>query len=141
MRAVTLARVREILQLHDEIGQALRTTLPKAIRIGQLLAEQKAEVRHGQWLPWIKANLPFSARTVQDYLRFYARRDELKSVPGADIREARNLLTGAGFAGQATPRRVTTNVPARRPVVVLPVKQIRHGLAAGLRRLARWIDA
>jgi hypothetical protein len=41
----------EINRLHGEICQAARTTIEKAIRIGELLAEQKAGLKHGQWLP------------------------------------------------------------------------------------------
>lgn len=37
--------------------------------------------------------------------------------------------------------KATPNVPALRPAVTLPMRQIRHGLATGLRRLAQWIDA
>lgn len=95
---IAVNRVREIVQLHQEIGEALRTTLPKAIRIGKLLAEQKAELRHGEWLPWLKKNLPFSERTAQDYLRFYARRGELKSAMVADLPGARAFFA-VGRAG------------------------------------------
>jgi hypothetical protein len=35
----------------------------------------------------------------------------------------------------------TPNVPVLRAAVSVPMKQIRHGLATGLRRLARWIEA
>jgi hypothetical protein len=38
--------------------------LEKAIRIGELLVTQKAECGHGNWLPWIKANLDFSEQTT-----------------------------------------------------------------------------
>ena len=110
MRQIVLARVKEIRRLHEEIGEALRTTLPKAIRIGELLSEQKAECKHGEWLPWLKANCPFSERTAQDYLRFYTRRAELKSAPGADIRGARSLLAdlshGPGEKVTARPAKV-----------------------------------
>jgi len=53
----------EIARLHSEILTAARTSLDKAIRIGQLLTEQKAQLKHGEWLPWVKENLPFDARS------------------------------------------------------------------------------
>ena len=46
----------EINRLHAEICQAARATIEKAIRIGELLTEQKAGLKHGEWLPWLKAN-------------------------------------------------------------------------------------
>ena len=61
-------------------------------RIGELLTEQKAGMKHGNWLPWIKENLPFSERTARDYLRFYDRREELKTARVADMAEARKFL-------------------------------------------------
>ena len=95
MKALAIARVKEIRRLHEEIGEALRTTLPKAIRVGELLAEQKAELKHGEWLPWCKANLPFSERTASDYMKFHARRAELKTATVADLPAARKLLTAS----------------------------------------------
>jgi hypothetical protein len=86
------SRVAEIVKLHAEIGGYLRMTLDKAIRIGELLTEQKTGLKHGAWLPWIESNLPFSERTAQDYMRFYDRREELKSASVADLRAARKLL-------------------------------------------------
>jgi signal recognition particle subunit SRP54 len=59
----------EIRQLHSDILQAARTTLDKAIRIGELLTTVKAQCKHGEWLPWVQANLPFSERTAQNYMR------------------------------------------------------------------------
>ena len=39
-------RLTEIVQLHNEVGEGLRITIQKAIRIGELLIEQKAECGH-----------------------------------------------------------------------------------------------
>jgi hypothetical protein len=85
--------VSEIVALHGEIVTAARTSLDKAIRIGELLAAQKASMKHGQWLPWIKENLPFAEVTAQRYMRCYVRRDELKSVTVTDLGDAYHLLS------------------------------------------------
>jgi hypothetical protein len=58
-------RRSEIVALHDEVVQSFRATLPKAIRIGELLIEQKAALKHGEFMPWIEANLPFEGRTIR----------------------------------------------------------------------------
>ena len=47
----------EINRLHHEIKDAFRTGIEKAIRIGELLTEQKARCKHGEWLPWLNANV------------------------------------------------------------------------------------
>ncbi len=93
MNELQESRIKKITALHTEIGGYLKTTLSKAIEIGGLLSEQKAEMDHGQWLPWIKENLPFSERTARDYIQFHERREELKTASVADMSEARRLLT------------------------------------------------
>ncbi|MEI6781263.1 MAG: DUF3102 domain-containing protein [Verrucomicrobiota bacterium] len=86
------ALVSEILALHGEIIQSARTTLDKAIRIGQLLTEQKASLKHGEWLPWVKENLPFDARTAQNYTRCYGERDRLKNENVSYLADAYRML-------------------------------------------------
>jgi hypothetical protein len=83
----------EINQLHQEIIGAARTSLAKAIRIGELLAEQKANLEHGQWLPWIKKR--FSDETLQRYMRVYRNREELKSASVTDLAHVYRLLNGS----------------------------------------------
>jgi hypothetical protein len=82
----------EIIRLHAEILAAARTTIQKAIRIGELLLQEKQRVGHGKWLPWIKANVGFSERTVRNYIRVYDNRDRLKSANVADLSDAYALL-------------------------------------------------
>ena len=70
-----LDAISEIVALHSEVVTAARTTLDKAIRIGALLTEQKASLKHGQWLPWMEANLPFDRRTATNYMAVYDKRE------------------------------------------------------------------
>jgi phage N-6-adenine-methyltransferase len=58
---------------------AYRAALPHAIRCGELLLEAKAQVAHGQWLPWIEANLTLRPRQCQGYMRLAANRDALNA--------------------------------------------------------------
>ena len=64
-------RIDEISKLHGEIYGAFKTSLEKAIRIGELLTEQKQNLRHGEFTSWVENNLPFSDRTAQIYMRLY----------------------------------------------------------------------
>jgi hypothetical protein len=82
----------EINRLHGEICQAARTTIDKAIRIGELLAEQKARLKHGEWLPWLKANVQFTARTASNYQRVFENRLRLKSETISDLTDAYDAL-------------------------------------------------
>lgn len=87
------ALVSEIVALHGEIITAARTSLDKAIRIGELLTWIKSRLAHGQWLPWLKANIPFAERTARNYMRCHAERERLKSASVADLGEAYRLLS------------------------------------------------
>lgn len=91
-KPISSSPVPEINRLHTEIVSAAKSSLTKAIRIGELLARQKEKLQHGQWLPWLKSNASFSERTAQNYLRVFERRKELKSASVADLGEAYRLL-------------------------------------------------
>ena len=54
---------------HQACATALRTTLAHAVRAGELLAEAKAVVGHGGWLPWLETNFTGSERTARNYMR------------------------------------------------------------------------
>lgn len=82
----------EIKNLHSEILEAARTSLEKAIRVGELLTSAKAELKHGQWMPWLKENIPFSQQTANNYMRVFAERDRLKLTNIGNLSEAYALL-------------------------------------------------
>ena len=102
MSDIEQSRATKITELHNQLEQLMRTTLDKAIEIGGLLAEQKAELPHGQWGQWVADNLPFSDRVARDYMRFYERRHELKTANLADLTEARKYIAGPETKAQTT---------------------------------------
>lgn len=65
---------REIASLHN----TLKMSVQKAIRIGQLLTEQKDFVGHGLFLNWLDANLDITRQTADKYMKLYAYRDKCK---------------------------------------------------------------
>jgi hypothetical protein len=81
---------------HQQVETALRAGLEHAKRAGELLLEAKQQCHHGEWLPWLGANVEFSERTAQAYMRVASRWDELtaKAQHVADLpyREAIGLL-------------------------------------------------
>lgn len=82
----------EANRLHDCMLASARKTLEDARRIGELLATVKDSLGHGQWLPWVKANLQFKERTARNYISIHARWDDLKSATVADLTGAYRLL-------------------------------------------------
>jgi DUF3102 family protein len=79
---------RQIVKLHDEILTAARSALTTAIRAGEILWSIKEKLEHGNWLPWLKASVPFSERTARNYVACYKRQDELNRQAIAGLTEA-----------------------------------------------------
>ena len=50
---------------HEATSTAPKKSVEHAIAVG----EAKAQLKHGQWLPWLKANCSMSERTARDYMR------------------------------------------------------------------------
>jgi hypothetical protein len=73
-------------------------TVVKAIRIGELLAGEKAKLKHGGWLKWISANLEFNQRTARRYIELFRYRVEIEkhlksdSVTDFDLNSAYCLI-------------------------------------------------
>jgi hypothetical protein len=91
-RELEKTTVQQIVSLHSQIIADLKRSLDSAIRIGHLLSEQKVSLKHGEFGPWIKANLPFKERTARNYMRCYRERDRLKTATVADLKSAYRLL-------------------------------------------------
>lgn len=96
MVSTTIAAVKsteEITRLHSEIVDSLQSNLEKAIRVGELLAEQKSAMPHGTFAVWVTDNLPFSTRTARRYMRLHRERGRLKTDTVSDLSGAYRLLT------------------------------------------------
>ncbi len=93
MSELELSRAGEIRRLHEELALSMRVTLDKACEIGRLLCDQKDEMAHGDFIPWVEATLPFTDRTARNYMRAYRNRDKLKTESVSDLSGAYRLLT------------------------------------------------
>jgi hypothetical protein len=80
---------RALNLIEKDLQSALRTDTKNVLRIGALLLEAKAQVKHGEWFPWLEAQTGASERTAQNYMaaaRFatkYATVADLKLRPTA----------------------------------------------------------
>ena len=90
---------RELNVIASELQAALRREAEEVINIGNLLVEAKEQVKHGEWLPWLKANFGLSIRSAQNYMavaRFaakYATVAHLRLRPSALYLLASETLT------------------------------------------------
>src|SRR5262249_23486427 len=62
---------------HQQGESAFREGLLHAKTAGELLLQAKGQCAHGAWLPWLKANVAFSERTTQAYMRIAREWDTL----------------------------------------------------------------
>lgn len=83
----------EINTLHDKLCGLARTSLETAIEIGELLTRQKAELNHGEWLPWCRGNLRFPYRTSARYMELYSERGKFATMADLGLTEAYRLLS------------------------------------------------
>jgi hypothetical protein len=88
---------------HEATAAALQSAVMHAMTAGDLLIEAKAQLKHGQWLPWLAKNCVISERTAQLYIKLAKHRatieKEMKSAMGvADLtlNEAAALCVLAG---------------------------------------------
>ena len=70
----------ELNRLHGEIEGKMRSTVSDAIRAGEILANVKEKLGHGEFLPWIKANCKFSQQSASNYMRLFEYRSKLPTV-------------------------------------------------------------
>jgi len=74
--------LQELLKLLGEMEEILKMTLPKAIRVGELLTHIKDSLPYGSWGKWCKENLPITERNANRLMNYYKYRDQL---PSSDI--------------------------------------------------------
>ena len=68
----------EIIKLHNVAVFFGNQTLMIAVKCGELLAKKKDSLSQGQWLPWVKRNLPFTDRTARRYIKVWHNRQTFK---------------------------------------------------------------
>lgn len=71
-------RTVEIQRELAELNNTLKMSVQKAIRIGELLTEQKEIVGHGLFIQWIESNLDITRQSADKYMKLFQYRDKCK---------------------------------------------------------------
>ena len=76
---------------------ALKDSVRHAIEAGSLLLEAKEQLKHGQWLPWLRDHCIMSERTTQLYMRCAKSRETIEKqirngVADLSLNEAAAML-------------------------------------------------
>jgi hypothetical protein len=86
---------------HEAVSVALKDSVRHAIEAGSLLLEAKEQLKHGQWLPWLRDHCTIAERTAQLYMRCARSRAEIEEqirngVADLTLNEASNSGTVIG---------------------------------------------
>jgi hypothetical protein len=105
--------VADINEQHKLFNSCTEKAIDHAIRCGLLLLQAKETVKHGEWGNWLKANIKFSERQAQNYMRVASRlpNEKRNAVADLSLRKAIDHL-----AKPATKPRVT--VTRKAPKIV-----------------------
>jgi hypothetical protein len=60
---------------HAACLASARHAITRAVEVGRLLTEAKGQLAHGEWIPWVEANLEFNRVQAWKYMRAYDRRE------------------------------------------------------------------
>lgn len=75
----------EILYLKSKAGEAI-------IEIGKRLIEAKAQLDHGEWLPWLEEKVGFSDRSAQGFMRIAKEFPNPQPVADLGVSKALQIL-------------------------------------------------
>ena len=86
---------------HRACERAVTSAVEHAVRCGEMLAEAKSRLGHGEWLPWLGANFAGSRQTADVYRKLAANKGLLNRQRAGklSIRAALTQLEGTGESG------------------------------------------
>lgn len=92
---LTTAKIQRIQSLAEELDALGKTALEKALEAGTLLIECKADLAHGEWLPWLEKNFTFTDRTARRWMKLAddMQSGKLKSDTVSNLAEAYRITT------------------------------------------------
>lgn len=96
---------RDIDVITEEINFYKQQAGMAILEIGKRLVEAKAQLSHGEWLPWLEKKVEFSERSAQQYIRLWREYGKSATVADLGVRKALVLLAlpeteRDGFAGE-----------------------------------------
>lgn len=129
--------VAEINSLHVGIQNGLNAIVRNALRIGELLICKKAELKHGEFRPWIEANCSFKRTMALNYMHLYEKSLVIPAISEANsYREALKILTNA----KEDEAEKELNQPPKQPSVIFAEFRSGKNLSSEDKKtLAEWL--
>lgn len=106
-------------QAHDRALKTANNAVQLAIDCGQILLRAKAQCQHGEWIPWMAANLRFTSRTATKYMQLA---NSFRNR-GSDFNSIREALAYLAEESEPDPEPKTADLLADAPKAPLPVSQ------------------
>ena len=101
---------RQIIQLHNEICEYMKVSLEKAMKIGELLFEQKKRILRGGFIQWEKKNMPFTVRTGQNYMKLFCYKEQLQAQNITSLCDAYAFINGEAMPNEVISATDSTDV-------------------------------
>jgi hypothetical protein len=92
--SISSSLVSEIRAEHEACERDARCAVGHAIRAGRLLRQVKGQLRHGEWLPWLATNVPFSQQTASAYMRIAENYGTSRTLPSSVNAALKGLAAG-----------------------------------------------
>lgn len=83
---------RDIRSITDEINFFKRQAVESIYEIGRRLIEAKAQLKHGEWLPWLRDEVEFSETSAQRYMQLAREYGKSTTVRDLGVSKALALL-------------------------------------------------
>lgn len=132
------ARIRNA---HRDVGNSLTYSVERAFDAGNLLIEAKSQLKHGEWLPWLRDHVEISERTARRYMRVASHREQIGHVADLTLNGALALLTTPSTAEKIVATAETSEAiqdnaeAARRQVIFDAFKHNAEAITAINERL------
>lgn len=117
---IVLSHKNNLLESQKKIEAGMRTTLDMAIFMGHELTEVKKILPYGDYSGWIEAEMPFSVRSAQTYLRLFTHRKTLEAQLPALLDEAIDSIKTPKTAPTPEPES-----PKQPSPITTPLQQVK----------------
>jgi hypothetical protein len=120
---------------HEAYVAAVKQSLSRAMAAGEMLIEAKAQLKHGEWRPWLAERCGIPERTASRYMKLARNRTtieaEIGHVADLTVRAAVALLTPDNPDDEADAAFFTPRLHRQRrmvqPVCMGRSRSRRHG--------------
>jgi hypothetical protein len=109
---------------HEAAQAAAHNAVAHAIKCGEHLLAVKRELGHGEFMPWLAANVTFSERTAQGYMRLAQLDDEKRNaVADLTLRKALECIRTMSTTASTKSSEAKTEVRESSPEPSEPTAQ------------------